>query len=81
MSQKITKSQSIENLKDNDKVESCPTKKGRRVKYLTDEERINARRLQQKAYRARKKKELQELKEKIKETTEEPIEETKIEEN
>ena len=35
--------------------------RGRKKKYATDEERIIARRLQQKAYRERKKKELLEL--------------------
>ncbi|KAK8848081.1 hypothetical protein M9Y10_019137 [Tritrichomonas musculus] len=37
--------------------------RGRKKKYATDEERILARRAQQKAYRERKKKELQELRE------------------
>ena len=42
---------------------SAPTKstRGRKRKYSTDEERIIARRLQQKAYRERKKRELLEL--------------------
>ena len=35
--------------------------RGRKRKYNTEEERIQARRLQQKAYRERKKKELEEL--------------------
>ena len=34
------------------------SKRGRKIKYATDEERIEARRRQQKAYRERKKKEL-----------------------
>ena len=41
-------------------------KRGRRIKYHTDEERIEARRKQQKAYRERKRKELLELKEMFK---------------
>ena len=41
-------------------------KRGRRIKYHTDEERIEARRKQQKAYRDRKRKELLELKEMFK---------------
>ena len=43
--------------------EPAPQKsnRGRKRKYQTDEERIIARRLQQKAYRERKKKELAEL--------------------
>ena len=42
---------------------SAPTKstRGRKRKYSTDEERIIARRLQQKQYRERKKRELLEL--------------------
>ena len=37
------------------------SKRGRKPKYFTDEERINARRLQQKQYRERRNKELAEL--------------------
>lgn len=37
-------------------------KRGRKPKYFTDEDRINARRQQQKAYRERKKKEFNDLK-------------------
>ena len=51
------------------KEETCETpnkKRGRRIKYHTDEERIEARRKQQKAYRERKRKELLELKEMFK---------------
>ena len=39
------------------------SRRGRKIKYNTDEERIEARRRQQKAYRERKKKELLKLKE------------------
>ena len=65
MSQEMTKSVSHENL--NEIAVKTPAKRGRKLKYLTDEERIEARRQQQKAYRERKKKEFEELKEKIKE--------------
>ena len=37
------------------------SKRGRKLEYFTDEERINARRLQQKQYRQRRNKELAEL--------------------
>lgn len=37
------------------------SKRGRKPKYFTDEDRINARRAQQKAYRQRRNKELAEL--------------------
>ena len=40
-------------------------KRGRKIKYLTEEERIEARRSQQKAYRERKKTEVEELKARI----------------
>ena len=40
-------------------------KRGRKIKYLTDEERIEARRTQQKEYRERKKVEMQELRARI----------------
>ena len=39
------------------------SRRGRKIKYQTDEERIEARRRQQKAYRERKKNELLKLKE------------------
>ena len=42
------------------------SKRGRTIKYQTDEERIEARRRQQKAYRERKKNELLKLKELLK---------------
>ena len=45
------------------KTETVIKKRGRRIKYQTDEERIEARRRQQKAYRERKKNELLKLKE------------------
>lgn len=64
MSQEMTKSISHENLSE---IVKTPAKRGRKLKYLTDEERIEARRQQQKAYRERKKREFEELKEKIKE--------------
>ena len=38
------------------------TKRGRKSKYMSQEERLEARRLQQKEYRLRKKQELEELK-------------------
>ena len=44
--------------------------RGRKRKYNTEEERIQARRIQQKAYRERKKKELEELKKKVEEMNE-----------
>lgn len=42
--------------------EKTKSTRGRKRKYNTDEERIQARRAQQKAYRERKKKEFEELK-------------------
>ena len=45
------------------KTETVIKKRGRRIKYQTDEERIEARRRQQKAYRERKRNELLKLKE------------------
>ena len=48
----------------NDKVET-KSNRGRKRKYNTDEERIQARRAQQKAYRERKKREFEELKAKV----------------
>ena len=61
---------SVTDVKDEPKVEtkSTPTEsatrsaRGRKRKYNTAEERIQARRAQQKAYRERKKKEFEELK-------------------
>lgn len=38
-----------------------PVKRGRKIKYNTDEERIAARRQQQREYRARKKQEMEDL--------------------
>ena len=43
--------------------EEVKSRRGRKIKYQTDEERIEARRRQQKAYRERKKNELLKLKE------------------
>lgn len=63
----MTKSISEENL---EKI-CTPSKRGRKQKYFTEEERIEARRQQQREYRLRKKLELQELKEKLKEKTKE----------
>ena len=44
-------------------MEEVKSRRGRKIKYATDEERIEARRRQQKAYRERKKNELLKLKE------------------
>lgn len=60
---KLKKSKSNENLKEIEK----PKKRGRKQKYTNEEERLEARRKQQKEYRIRKKNELNELKNKIKE--------------
>lgn len=78
MSTDIRKSQSNENLKElDDETHSeltpplspaAPRKRGRKLKYFTDEERIEARRQQQRAYRERKKREFEELKLKMRET-------------
>ena len=56
-------SEAKQNSKSDDdvKVETKSTR-GRKRKYNTEEERIQARRAQQKAYRERKKKEFEELK-------------------
>ncbi len=64
-----------ETKEEEDKVEKVETKstRGRKRKYNTEEERIQARRAQQKAYRERKKKEFEELKAKA--TKEEVVEE------
>ncbi len=71
---KLSKSKSNENLKSiDDSVENVDTalkimdatidrKRGRKSKYNTDEERKEARRKQQREYRLRKKKELEDLK-------------------
>ncbi len=69
---KLTKSKSNENLKNIDieeeqikpepKIETEKQKRGRKSKYMSQEERLEARRLQQKEYRLRKKQELEELK-------------------
>lgn len=42
--------------------EAVKQKRGRKSKYMSQEERLEARRLQQKEYRLRKKQELEELK-------------------
>ncbi len=55
---KLSKSKSSENLKE---IVDTP-KRGRKSKYNTPEERLEARRQQQKEYRQRKKQELEELK-------------------
>ena len=58
---------SPEDLRSEETNEEKPKQtRGRKRKYNTDEERIQARRAQQKAYRERKKKELEELKKKVK---------------
>ncbi len=54
---KLSKSKSSENLTSMD-----TPKRGRKSKYNTPEERLEARRQQQKEYRQRKKQELEELK-------------------
>ncbi len=65
---KLSKSKSEENLKiiseEETQAEPLPEKqkRGRKSKYNTPEERLEARRQQQKEYRLRKKKELEELK-------------------
>ena len=56
--QKSLEGQSPEEIK-----KEVKSRRGRKIKYNTDEERIEARRRQQKAYRERKKKELLKLKE------------------
>ncbi|KAK8895926.1 hypothetical protein M9Y10_013812 [Tritrichomonas musculus] len=62
-----TKENIVESDSPNEPCDVNPVKpksnRGRKKKYATDEERILARRAQQKAYRERKKKELQELRE------------------
>ena len=68
---KLSKSKSEENLKiiseekaeEETQAEPLPEKqkRGRKSKYNTPEERLEARRQQQKEYRLRKKKELEEL--------------------
>ena len=69
MSENIVKSISEENLA---KIcEHTPSKRGRKQKYATDEERIEARRQQQREYRLRKKLELIQLKKQLKEKTKE----------
>lgn len=60
---KLKKSQSKENLQEIEK----PKKRGRKQKYSSEEERLEARRKQQREYRIRKKNELLDLKNKIKE--------------
>lgn len=47
---------------DTRKTREAVTKRGRKSKYMSQEERLEARRLQQKEYRLRKKQELEELK-------------------
>ena len=51
----------VKSLKSKQGIVNEPKKRGRKKLYLTDEERINARRQQQKQYRERKKQELIEL--------------------
>ena len=58
------KSNESNEVKVDDKVET-KSNRGRKRKYNTDEERIQARRAQQKAYRERKKREFEELKAKV----------------
>ena len=64
---KLKKSKSNDNLKNIDTAKTETKEKcGRKQKYATIEERNEARKQQQKAYRERKKKEVQSMKEKIK---------------
>ena len=55
----------VVNEETNEQEEKPKQTRGRKRKYNTEEERIQARRIQQKAYRERKKKELEELKKKV----------------
>lgn len=67
---KLKKSKSDEKLNEiAEKVEEPIEKvhRGRKTKYATQEERINARKIQQREYRERKKQELKQLKEKVEE--------------
>ncbi len=67
---KLKKSKSEEKLNEIDEKVEEPIEKahrGRKTKYATQEERIAARKIQQREYRERKKQELQELKERLKE--------------
>ena len=71
---KLSKSKSEEKLDEVDGPEAPKPqtkqseKRGRKTKYATEEERLEARRQQQKAYRLRKKQELALLKSQIKDT-------------
>lgn len=73
---KLSRSKSEEKLDDEIEVEKPKEekpkieKRGRKTKYATEEERLEARRQQQRAYRLRKKQELAKLKEQMKETEE-----------
>ena len=61
--QKLKKKVEVKSDDDkNETTEKTKSTRGRKRKYNTDEERIQARRAQQKAYRERKKKEFEELK-------------------
>ena len=67
---KLKKSKSDEKLNEIDEKVEDPIEKvhrGRKTKYVTQEERINARKIQQREYRERKKQELKQLKEKLEE--------------
>lgn len=67
---KLKKSKSEEKLNEIDEKVEEPIEKvhrGRKTKYATQEERIAARKIQQREYRERKKQELQDLKERVKE--------------
>ena len=64
---KLSKSTSSENLNEQ-AVET--SKRGRKSKYSTDEERKEARRKQQREYRLRRKHELEKLREMVKEKQE-----------
>ena len=64
---KLSKSTSSENLNEQ---ATEPSKRGRKSKYSTDEERKEARRKQQREYRLRRKQELEKLREMAKEKQE-----------
>ena len=61
MTAEVLTTQNVPNSSDSDLKQN--KKRGRKIKYNTKEEKIEARRKQQKEYRERKKKELIELKE------------------
>ena len=60
--------ETIEQIPDQQPSEKIKSKRGRKLKYTTDEERKEARRKQQKEYRDRKRNELIELRRKAQQT-------------